>query len=254
VSRDVWRPWLRVRAVAAAGWTGGNTIGRLYLVPIMHEPGSGDYPVDGLPGTDGVRTSVGFGVSGFWDQLRLDLVRGLSRGGGWQLLFSIAPDFGDMLGTARVGRATGALHRAGSSPAIADGTGCAGRRPAGPPPMCPLVIAVLRSSLDDDFLLVLRDVRHIRRGSCARTTEHDQLPDVHFCSRDRHAILLEAVVLHPALDVEPVALADVLLRDLGEPVPEGETMPLGPLLDVAVLPGHAAARREREMRDAHTAG
>lgn len=97
VSRDVWRPWLRVRAVAAAGWTGGNTIGRLYLVPIMHEPGSGDYPVEGLPGTDGVRTSVGFGVSGFWDQLRLDLVRGLNRGGEWQLLFSIAPDFRDML-------------------------------------------------------------------------------------------------------------------------------------------------------------
>src|SRR5690606_19348068 len=70
----------------------------------------------------------------------------------------------------------------------------------------------------------------------------------------RHAILLEAVVLHPALDVQPVALADVLLRDLGEPVPEGETMPLGPLLAVAVLPGHAVARRERAMRDAHTAG
>src|SRR5690606_41321270 len=104
--------------------------------------------VDGLPGTDGVRTSVGFGVSGFWDQLRLDLVRGLNRGGEWQLLFSIAPDFRDMLCTARVWRATGSRHRAGSSPAIAYGTGSAGPRPAGPAPTAPLVIAVLPASLD----------------------------------------------------------------------------------------------------------
>lgn len=97
LARDMWRPWLRLRAIAAAGWTDGSTIGRLYPMPIAYEPGFSEYPVDPVPTTGGVRTSVGLGVSGFWDQLRLDLVRGLNRGGEWQLLFSVAPDFRDML-------------------------------------------------------------------------------------------------------------------------------------------------------------
>lgn len=95
-ARDVWRPWLRVRAVAAAGWSGGDTIGRFMLpAPLDQAPGAPLTEV--LPTTDGVLTSVGIGVAGFWDQLRLDLVRGLNEGGEWQLLFSIAPDFRDML-------------------------------------------------------------------------------------------------------------------------------------------------------------
>lgn len=97
LARDVWHPWLRIRAIAAAGWTDGNMMGRLYRIPIVFEPGSGPYPIDTLPTTDGIRTSAGIGVAGFWDQLRLDLVRGLNSGGEWQLLLRIAPDFRDML-------------------------------------------------------------------------------------------------------------------------------------------------------------
>jgi hypothetical protein len=46
--------------------------------------------------TDGVRASVGAGVSALWDQLRLDIVRGVN-GGEWQVLFSVARDFWSVL-------------------------------------------------------------------------------------------------------------------------------------------------------------
>jgi hypothetical protein len=100
LARDIAAPYLRVRALGAVGWTEGGSVGRLIRAPILIEPLPGgpvpSYPIDPIPDTDGARASVGVGVAGFWDQLRLDLVRGVN-GGEWQLLFSVAPDFWSML-------------------------------------------------------------------------------------------------------------------------------------------------------------
>jgi hypothetical protein len=97
LARDVAAPWLRVRALGALGWAAGGSVGRLIREPIVFDPRLDQvYPIEPIPDTDGARASVGFGVAGFWDQLRLDLVRGLNDGE-WQLLFSIAPDFWSML-------------------------------------------------------------------------------------------------------------------------------------------------------------
>lgn len=97
VARDIVAPWLRVRALAAVGWSGGDGVGRLIANPELIDPVPGQpFPIDELPTTDGPLTSVGVGLASMWDQLRLDVVRGLN-GGEWQLLFSIAPDFWSML-------------------------------------------------------------------------------------------------------------------------------------------------------------
>lgn len=94
IARDVTSPWLRLRALGALGWSGGGNVGRLLARPDILAPADeGAVPI---ADTDGVRTSVGMGVSALWDQLRLDLVRGLNAGE-WQLLFSVAPDFWGML-------------------------------------------------------------------------------------------------------------------------------------------------------------
>ena len=42
--------------------------------------------------SDGVRISIGAGLSIAWDVMRLDLARGL-KGGGWEAVFSVSPDF-----------------------------------------------------------------------------------------------------------------------------------------------------------------
>lgn len=98
VARDIVSPWLRVRALATAGWSSGSTIGRLVANPDVIDPVPGEpFPIDVLPDTDGPLASVGIGLASMWDQLRLDIVRGLNGGGEWQLLFSIAPDFWSML-------------------------------------------------------------------------------------------------------------------------------------------------------------
>ncbi len=59
------------------------------------------------------------------------------------------------------------------------------------------------------------------RGAVRRSTEQDQLAHDDLCCGDSDAVSLERVVLHPSLDVEAVALADVLLGQLREAVPEG---------------------------------
>ncbi|MGH7502712.1 MAG: hypothetical protein ACREL7_13275 [Longimicrobiales bacterium] len=89
-SRDVHAPWIRARLLAAAGWVG--------------DVGPTARTLDGgLAGSDrvrdlwtarptgGIRTSIGAGISLGWDILRFDVVRGLSRDGEWQFLFSIQP-------------------------------------------------------------------------------------------------------------------------------------------------------------------
>lgn len=97
VARDVWRPWLRVRAIGALGWSDGGSVGRLIPEPALVDPIPGQpFPTLPIPTTDGVRSSAGLGIAGFWDQLHLDVVRGLN-GGEWQVLLSVARDFWSML-------------------------------------------------------------------------------------------------------------------------------------------------------------
>lgn len=82
VVRELLDPWLNLRLLAAAGWA--------------------DRPVedaaDPLPRpTDGLLLSVGAGVGIFHDILRLDLHRGLTGSGEWELLLSVAPRLRDVL-------------------------------------------------------------------------------------------------------------------------------------------------------------
>jgi hypothetical protein len=75
--------------LAAGGWIGdaGTT----------SEDAAGETAVERVrrdwhaQGTDGFITSIGAGVGLGWDVLRIDLIRGVSRGGEWQLLLSIQP-------------------------------------------------------------------------------------------------------------------------------------------------------------------
>ncbi|HET9986032.1 MAG TPA: hypothetical protein VFQ38_20700 [Longimicrobiales bacterium] len=83
-SRSVFGPWLRLRGLGAAAWTGFD--------------GATAAPAgwDVIP-TGGVRTSVGLGVGLVYDILRMDLYRGLQREGRWQFVLSVSPDLWDIL-------------------------------------------------------------------------------------------------------------------------------------------------------------
>ena len=81
-TRPIRPPFLGVRALAAVGGT--------HLEP--DDPGSGWPSLD-----QGIRASVGAGLSLGWDVLRLDLLRGLGPDGGWELSFSVRPDFSPWL-------------------------------------------------------------------------------------------------------------------------------------------------------------
>jgi hypothetical protein len=90
-ARDLFFPLVRARLAASGGWT--DTVG--------HDPTFGQetrVPDSwGTTPTDGLRTSIGAGLGLGWDMLRLDLVRGLDRGGEWQFLVSIDPRFWPIL-------------------------------------------------------------------------------------------------------------------------------------------------------------
>jgi hypothetical protein len=93
-SRDLWRPWLRLRLIAAAGWSD---------LLWFDEPPAGPAPTPISPlrdwntaTTDGVLPALGAGLGIFYDILRVDAVRGLD-GGRWQLLLSINPDLWSIL-------------------------------------------------------------------------------------------------------------------------------------------------------------
>jgi hypothetical protein len=83
-------PWLGLRIIAATGATGG--LPQPPAEPLADSPAWTRWSVSG---TDGLRTSVGAGVSLFWDLLRIDAVRGLN-GGEWRLQFSFHRDFWDI--------------------------------------------------------------------------------------------------------------------------------------------------------------
>ena len=75
--RDLAYPFVRARITAAAGWTGTNEAA---------------LPADwGAAETRSVRSSAGAGLGFLYDLLRFDVVRGLSRGGEWQLIVSLEP-------------------------------------------------------------------------------------------------------------------------------------------------------------------
>ncbi|MDE2944156.1 MAG: hypothetical protein OXT63_08085 [Gemmatimonadota bacterium] len=77
VSRTIASPWVRLRAIGAAGWAG---VGRA---------GEGAARRFGVSGSEGLRASAGLGLGLVYDILRLDVI----RGGNWVLLLSVDPRF-----------------------------------------------------------------------------------------------------------------------------------------------------------------
>ena len=84
VATDVWRPFVRARLLAGAAWVGE---------PDAESPAmpSRLRTAWGTTSAASGRAALGAGVGLFWDVLRLDVARGLGRGGEWQLLFSVHP-------------------------------------------------------------------------------------------------------------------------------------------------------------------
>jgi hypothetical protein len=79
VTVPVFAPWVGVRAFTAWGGT--------------HLAGSATPPADWIArDSEGIRGSVGVGLSVGWDVMRLDVGHGV-RGGGWEAVFSVAPRF-----------------------------------------------------------------------------------------------------------------------------------------------------------------
>jgi hypothetical protein len=78
-SMEIAHPFLRLRALGAAGGTvyGGEALADPW-------PGTADSPL---------LLSAGLGIGLGWDVLRLDLSRGLRRGGDWELVLSVNHDF-----------------------------------------------------------------------------------------------------------------------------------------------------------------
>jgi hypothetical protein len=84
LARDMWRPWLRLRGLGAAGWTEVREQ-QDDLVPPPAGPGHGFH------------ASAGVGLGLFWDILRVDAWRPLQRGGEWVILLSAHPDLHSIL-------------------------------------------------------------------------------------------------------------------------------------------------------------
>ncbi len=88
----LWRPFVRGRLLGAAGWAGEQQ-------EEMRTPGEAArlHAAWGTTSAGAGLASAGAGVGLFWDVLRFDLVRGLGRGGEWQLLFSVNPSLWPIL-------------------------------------------------------------------------------------------------------------------------------------------------------------
>ena len=84
-SADLRSPWLRGRLLGAAGWAdvGG--------------PGEGALARWGAMPMDAPKFSVGAGLGIFYDILRVDVARGLSSGGRWEVMIEANPSFWDFL-------------------------------------------------------------------------------------------------------------------------------------------------------------
>lgn len=88
VSRTIASPWVRLRAIGAAGWAG------------IGGAGEGAARRFGVSESAGLRASAGLGLGLVYNILRLDVMRGLrgdpspaGSGGNWVLLLSIDPRF-----------------------------------------------------------------------------------------------------------------------------------------------------------------
>jgi hypothetical protein len=80
---DLAAPWVRLRAIGAAGWS---------------DLSSASLPAEWASRpTGGVKTSLGVGVGLFYDLLRVDLARGLQRSGEWQWVISVTPSLADIM-------------------------------------------------------------------------------------------------------------------------------------------------------------
>jgi hypothetical protein len=82
---DLWSPWIRGRLLGAAGWEDAGGPGRDAL------SAWGALPLDRPI------FSAGAGVGIFYDILRIDVARGLSSGGRWELIIEANPSFWDFL-------------------------------------------------------------------------------------------------------------------------------------------------------------
>jgi hypothetical protein len=82
---DLWSPWIRGRILGAAGWADAGG------------PGSGALSAWGASPLDRPIFSVGAGAGIFYDILRVDVARGLSSGGRWELIIEANPSFWDFL-------------------------------------------------------------------------------------------------------------------------------------------------------------
>ncbi|HEX6746228.1 MAG TPA: hypothetical protein VF092_02855 [Longimicrobium sp.] len=90
---DLWSPWIRGRLLGAAGWADVGGPGRDALFnwggacPACLGATTLDHPI----------FSAGAGVGIFYDILRVDVMRGLSSGGRWELIIEANPSFWDFL-------------------------------------------------------------------------------------------------------------------------------------------------------------
>jgi hypothetical protein len=84
-SADLWAPFVRGRVFGAAGWTDVGDSGRDALAAW------GAVPMT-TP-----KYGAGAGVGLFYDILRIDVARGLSGGGRWELIIEANPGFWDIL-------------------------------------------------------------------------------------------------------------------------------------------------------------
>ena len=84
-SADLWAPFVRGRLFAAAGWADVGDSGRNALTAWGARP-------MGAP-----KYGAGAGVGLFYDILRVDVARGLSTGGRWELIIEANPSFWDFL-------------------------------------------------------------------------------------------------------------------------------------------------------------
>lgn len=88
--RDLAGPWLRLRAIGAAGWSEIAGAGR-EAAATLGGPWGGI-----LEGTGGVRASAGLGIGLVDGLLRVDAVRGFD-GGRWEWMVSVDPRFWELL-------------------------------------------------------------------------------------------------------------------------------------------------------------
>lgn len=78
MSRELVAPWIRLRVLGAAGWSEVTMVSRRAAESF------------GVVGTDRIKTSLGAGVSLFWDLVRLDAAHGLDDGE-WEWMLSVNP-------------------------------------------------------------------------------------------------------------------------------------------------------------------